>query len=175
MKTILLAGESFLYHQGQPWEKKGNVNFDIAMGAYDGAECCELVGLYLLNKITTKGTGVFSKAMVGLYRDDGLSIVHGGPGEVERVTKKLRKLFETEGLNITCEAGKHGTDYLDLYFDLKFDKYRQWRKPTSKPLYVHKDSNHPPQVLKEIPYMIEKMISSNSSTKAEFDKVKVEY
>ena len=107
------------------WEKKGNVNFDIAMGAYDGAECCELVGLYLLNKITTKGTGVFSKAMVGLYRDDGLSIVHGGPGEVERVTKKLRKLFKTEGLNITCEAGKHGTDYLDLYFDLKFDKYRQ--------------------------------------------------
>ena len=84
-----------------------------------------------------------------MYRDDGLSIVRGGSGEVERVTKKLCKLFETEGLNITCEAGKHGTDYLDLYFDLKFYKYRQW----SKPLYVHKDSNHPQQVLKEIPYI----------------------
>ena len=98
MKAIRLARETFLYHQGQPWEKKGNVNFDIAMGAYDGAECCELVGLYLLNKITAKGSGVFSKMMVGLYRDDGLSIVRGGPGEVERVTKKLHKLFETEGL-----------------------------------------------------------------------------
>ena len=91
MKAILLARETFLYHQGQPWEKKGNVNFDIAMGAYDGAECCELVGLYLLDKITEKGKGVFSKAMVGLYRDDGLSIVHGVPGEVERMTKKLKK------------------------------------------------------------------------------------
>jgi hypothetical protein len=101
--------------------------------------------------------------------------VRGGPGEVERVTKKLHKLFETEGLKITCEAGKNGTDFLDLYFDLKYDKYRQWRKPNSNPLYVHKDSNHPPQVLKEIPNMIEKMVSKNSSTKAEFDKVKREY
>ena len=94
---------------------------------------------------------------------------------MERVTKKLHKLFETEGLKITCEAGKHGTDFLDLYFDLKYDKYRQWRKPNSNPLYVHKDSNHPPQVLKEIPSMIEKMVSKNSSSKAEFDKVKREY
>ena len=40
---------------------------------------------------------------------------------------------------------------------------------------MHKDSNHPPQVLKEIPNMIEKMVSKNSSSKAEFDKVKREY
>ena len=40
---------------------------------------------------------------------------------------------------------------------------------------MHKDSNHPPQVLKEIPSMIEKMVSKNSSSKAEFDKVKREY
>ena len=124
METILLARETFLYDEGQPWEKKGNVNFDIAKGAYDGAECCELVGLYLLDKITEKGKGVFSKAMVGLYRDDGLSIVHGVPGEVERMTKKLKKIFEKEDLKITCEAGKQGTDFLDLYFDLKFDRYR---------------------------------------------------
>ena len=96
----------------------------ISKGAYDGAECCELVGLYLLDKITEKGKGVFSKAMVGLYRDDGLSIVHGVPGEVERMTKKLKKIFEKEDLKITCEAGKQGTDFLDLYFDLKFDRYR---------------------------------------------------
>ena len=61
--------------------------------------------------------------MVGLYRDDGLSIVRGDPSEIERVTKKLHKLFETDDLKITCEAGKHGTDFLNLYFDLKFDKY----------------------------------------------------
>ena len=104
--------------------------------------------------------------------DDWWKGLEEGPGEVERVTKKLHKLFETEGLKITCEAGKNGTDFLDLYFDLKHDKYRQWRKPNSNPLYVHKDSNHPPQVLKEIPNMIEKMVSKNSSSKAEFVKLR---
>ena len=47
------------------------------MGAYDGAEICELVGLFILfkfqqlNKIRNSG----------LYRDDGLAVVKnmGGP------------------------------------------------------------------------------------------------
>ena len=34
------------------WVKKdGNPLFDVAMGSFDGAEVCELVGLHLLNKI----------------------------------------------------------------------------------------------------------------------------
>ena len=31
-------------------EKRGHL-FDVAMGAYDGAEICELVGTFLLEKI----------------------------------------------------------------------------------------------------------------------------
>ena len=38
------------------------------MGSYDGAEVCELVGLYLLNLLTNE----FGKH-IGLYKDDGLS------------------------------------------------------------------------------------------------------
>ena len=35
----------------------GTENFDVPMGSYDGAEICELVGLYLLHKLTDgKGT-----------------------------------------------------------------------------------------------------------------------
>ena len=32
--------------------KKDNREFDVNMGSYDGAEFCELVGLYLLDLIT---------------------------------------------------------------------------------------------------------------------------
>ena len=39
------------------------------MGSFDGAELCELVGLYLLSKLET----LLGKPAVGLYRDDGLS------------------------------------------------------------------------------------------------------
>ena len=36
-------------------------------GSYDGAETCELVGIYMLSFITSK-----FKDQAGLYRDDGL-------------------------------------------------------------------------------------------------------
>ena len=30
------------------WVKKGERNFDVSMGAYDGAEVCELIGSFML-------------------------------------------------------------------------------------------------------------------------------
>ena len=44
--------------------------FDVTMCSFDGAETCELVGLYLLSKLTqVVGNNI------GLYRDDGLAII----------------------------------------------------------------------------------------------------
>ena len=40
------------------------------MGASDGADVCELVGLFLLNNLANK----FYKSSVGLYRDNGLAL-----------------------------------------------------------------------------------------------------
>ena len=40
------------------------------MGAYDGAEVCELVGSYMLNLIAKR----CDKKEIGLYRDDGLGL-----------------------------------------------------------------------------------------------------
>ena len=39
------------------------------MGAYNGAEVCEIVGLFLLNNLANK----FDKNSVDLHRDDGLA------------------------------------------------------------------------------------------------------
>ena len=51
--------KALLYSEGQPWTKKGDVPFDVPMGSYDGAEVCELVGLYLLHllKVTRVDLG----------------------------------------------------------------------------------------------------------------------
>lgn len=100
MKVIKQARKTFLFHKGEPWVKKGNVNgFDIAMGAFDGAECCELVGLYLLNKITK--CNLFSKDTCGLYCDDGLAVLKAGISKAHKVKLKLEEIFRTEGLQIT--------------------------------------------------------------------------
>ena len=40
------------------------------MGAYDGAEICELVGIFMLSLLSKK----YSSDNIGLYRDDGLSV-----------------------------------------------------------------------------------------------------
>ena len=45
--------------------KKGGL-FDVMMGAFDGAEVCELVGSYMLNLISERCV----KNETGLYRDD---------------------------------------------------------------------------------------------------------
>ena len=41
--------------------------FDIAMGAYDGAELCELVGIFLSEEISE----ISNEGDIELYRDDG--------------------------------------------------------------------------------------------------------
>ena len=48
--AIKLARKSLLFNEETAWVKKGGKTFDVTMGSYDGAEICELVGLYLLDK-----------------------------------------------------------------------------------------------------------------------------
>ena len=54
------------------WIKKGDDTvFDVIMGSFDGAEICELIGLYLLDKLSS----LIGRKNVGLYRDDGLAAI----------------------------------------------------------------------------------------------------
>ena len=107
------------------------------MGSYDGAEICELVGLFILNSLGKK----FGKENVGLYRDDGLAI--------------LKQL----GLKITAQTNLHVVNFLGVAFALQNGKYKPYRKPNDDPLYVIKQSNHPPSILKQLPTSIGKRIS----------------
>ena len=51
----------FSFAQSVVWVKKGNELFDVSMGSYDGAETCELVGQYLLNKMENFTINVMSE------------------------------------------------------------------------------------------------------------------
>ena len=56
------------------------------MGSYDGAEVCEIVGLYLLEKLST----LIDKKKIGLYRDDGLSVIDNANGpKLDRLRKDI--------------------------------------------------------------------------------------
>ena len=127
------------------WVKKDNPDFDVTMGSYDGAEVCELVELYILDILTKE----FGHDKIALYRDDGLGCFQNLSGpESEKVKKKLRKIFKQIELSNTVECSLQITDFLDVTFDLRTDKYYPYRKYNNQLLYINKLSNHPPTITK---------------------------
>ena len=90
IETIRHARKSLLFDSSQTWIKRDGGLFDVTMGAYDGAEVCELVGTYMLSLISN----VYKKSDVGLYRDDGLAVFKNTSGpQNERIKKKIQKIF----------------------------------------------------------------------------------
>ena len=51
-RIILQSKKSFLFDKNQPWCKKGDTNFDVGMGSFDGAKTCELVCLFIFHLLT---------------------------------------------------------------------------------------------------------------------------
>ena len=48
---IMHSRKSLLFDKNTAWIKKNNSSFDVSMGSYDGAEVCELIGLFILNDL----------------------------------------------------------------------------------------------------------------------------
>ena len=95
------------------------------MGCFDGAEVCELVGTFILNKLRD----LFQINTFGLYRDDELAVTKGLSGpEIERLNKNVLKTFRDCGLNITIGANLHPDNYLDVTFDLRKFTYLPYKK-----------------------------------------------
>ena len=81
-------------------DERGDLS-DVARGAYDAAEVCELVGTFLLEKISEIG----NEGDIALNRDDGLAIFRNKSGtQLEKIKKKLQRLFKEYDLEITAES-----------------------------------------------------------------------
>lgn len=166
---VTQAKKSLLYNDNTPWCKKKNSNFDVTMGSFDGAETCELIGLLILSKLQHLDINV------GLYRDDGLAVSDKTPREIENIKKDICKVFADNDLKITIEANAKCVDFLDITMDLRTGIYKPFMKPNNKPLYVHKQSNHPPNIIRNIPESINRRLSSISSNEATFNEAAPEY
>ena len=167
------ARRSFLFHHGTAYVKKKNPDFDVAMGAYDGAEACELVGLCLLKEIIKANIGL-RREFLGLYRDDGLAVVRDRE-RIDPLVKALHGIFKQNSLGIKIKHSLKSVDFLDLTLHLQSGEYEPFRKKDNNPIYVNKGSNHPPNITNQIPRMIEKMVSDNSSSEAIFNRHKKVY
>ena len=139
------------------------------MGAYDGAELCELVGTYMLFLISEK----YNKKNFGLYRDDRLGVVKNKNGpETEKIKKNIQKIFKENKLDTVIQCNMKIVTYLDVSLDLSNSNYKPYHKPDNEISYIHKDSNHPPSILKQIPTSIKRIIPTLSSNETIFNESK---
>ena len=73
-KILHNARKSVLFYDNDIWSKKTGL-FDITMGAYDGAQITDLVGIYILHMLKKQ----IPQIDFGLYRDDGLGVHKESP------------------------------------------------------------------------------------------------
>ena len=162
VEVIFHARKPVLYNDGEHWVKKEGGSFDVIMGAYDGAEVCELIGICMLHLIGKK----YDSKNIGLYRDDGLGVFKNVSGPAsEKIKKQLQSLFKQKGLQIIIKCNLKVVNYLDITFNLNDGSYRPYKKPNDGTHYIHIQSDHPPSITKQLPWSIEKRLSQFSSSK----------
>ena len=153
IEGIFHARKSLLYYNDEPWVKKGESNFDVSMGAYDGPEVCELIGIFMLSLLSKH----INKNHIGLYRDDGLAILKNTSSpEAEKLKKKFQKLVKEKDLDIIAPCNLKITNYLDITLNLNDGLYRLYRKPNEETNYIPISLDHLPSIIKEIPRSFEK-------------------
>ena len=75
--------------------KEKHQPFSFSNGSFRRAEVCEIVGLFLLNKLANK----FDKYSVGIYRDDELALFKNINGHLaDKIHIELYQLFRENGV-----------------------------------------------------------------------------
>ena len=125
---ILKSKESFLFTGDIPWVKKGPHNFDVGMGAWDGAESSDLIGLFMLSELEKL------EANIGVYRDDGLLEAISSPREIEKLKQDIISIYQSNGLRISIDANRKQVNFWDVTLDFKNKFVKPYIKPGDTPL-----------------------------------------
>ena len=130
------------------------------MGAYDGAEVCELVGIFILYQLSR----IYNKSNIGLYSDDGLAVFRNTNGpQAEKIKKHFQSIFHKNNLTIIVKCNLKTVDYLDVTLNLSQSSCKPFHKTNSKINYIHRVSNHLPSIIKQLPLSVESRLSKLSS------------
>ncbi|GAB1597579.1 hypothetical protein Ahia01_000034400, partial [Argonauta hians] len=156
---ILHARKTLVSFGGKLWTKKGEGGpFYITMGAQDSAQVTDLVGLYILRRISRE----LPYLLGGGYRDDFLFLVNTTNRNYEKTKKLLHKLFNSMALSIEIQAEYRRINYLDTTLDLDNHLSRPYHKPNETINYIHKTSNHPTHIKTALATSISARISTLS-------------
>ena len=77
-------------------------------------------------------------------------------------------MFKDNHLNITIQCNLKIVDCLDFNFNRSHATYRPFCKPNNEIAYIHKESNHPPFILRQKTLSTESRLSKHSSNEKIF-------
>ena len=89
--------------------------------------------------------------------------------------KSIIKTLKDIGFAIDLETNLKIVDFLDITFNLNNGTYRPYKKSNDLLLYINKSSNHPPQIINQLPKIINERLSRNSSNEEVFNSFKYQY
>ena len=174
IRIIKHGRKSLLFNENKAWKKEDtDTTFDVKIGSYDGAELCDLIGIYIQSLLIN----ILSKDNMGLHRDDGLFIIlcKINKQQTDRVRKKIISIFKNIDFETDIVTNLTEVDFLDVTFNLENNTYRPYKKPNDKSICIDVSSNHPPQIKKQLTNIISNTLSQNSSNADIFNDSKLEY
>ena len=69
--------------------------------------------------------------------------------QIDQLRKKIIKIFKETGFKIDIETDLKIVNFLDMTFNLINGSYKPYKKPNDTLLFIDKNSNHPPQIIKK--------------------------
>ena len=88
----------------------------------------------------------------------------------KRIKEDFQKIFRENDLNIVSKCNLKIIDYLDVTLNLLNTTYKAFSKPNNEINYIHKESNHPPSIIKQVPFSIKLRLSNLSSSEKIFNE-----
>ena len=82
---------------------------------------------------------------------------------IERVRTRINNRLQQK-------RNKNAVDHLYVTFNLKDGTYKPYHKPDNQIAYINVQSNHPPNIIKQLPKTIEQRLSNNSSNEIIFNE-----
>ena len=139
---------------------------------YNSSQIADLVGLYILNMLTR----IISHQQAGLYRVDGLIYIPNSNGPLSSsIQKRIVRAFKFLGFRIEISSNIKIVNFLDVTLDLSNNSYKPFIKTYQNPTYFNVNSNHPKNIIKQIPKAVNLRIGKLSANEKIFKESSKRY
>ena len=138
----------------------------------DSSQIADLVGLYILDMLTR----IISPQQLGLYHDDSLLYIPNSNGPLcSSIQKRIIRAFKFLGFKIEISSNIKIVNFLDVTLDLSNNSYKPFIKTNQNPSYININSNHPKNIIKQVPKAVNLRICKLSANEKIFKESSKRY